>query len=65
MKKVLFILATSALLVSCGPSDDAKEECGNKHSVRNAKTEAAAKYVFDACVVEYERSVKEWNEKNK
>ena len=53
MKKILVVIVLGLLLSGCErvPAD-VKEWCGSHRSVRDAKTDQAAKYAYEGCVAE-------------
>ena len=51
MKKLLAIIVLGLLLSGCDQVPyDVKDYCGTHHTVRNAKTNQAAKYAYEGCV---------------
>ena len=61
MKKLLGIVILGLMLQGCDRvSDKVKEICGVEPDVLNAKTDKAAKYAFEACVIESKSWKKEY-----
>jgi hypothetical protein len=61
MKKLLLIIVLGLLFSGCDRvSDKVKEACGVETDVLNAKTDRAAKYAFEACVIESKSWKKEF-----
>jgi hypothetical protein len=61
MKKLLGIMVLGLMLQGCDRvSDKVKEFCGVEEDVLNAKTDQAAKYAFEACVIESKSWKKEY-----